>query len=41
VDVRGARLIDHHPLEYELEKSDKSPGINYKNLGKVTLYSTD
>jgi hypothetical protein len=39
--VREARLIDHHPLEYEMEKFDKLPGIYYENMGKVTLYSTD
>jgi hypothetical protein len=39
--VRRARLIDNHPMEYELEKFDRSPNIYYENLGKATLYSTD
>ena len=39
--IRVARLIDHHALEYELERFDKSPCIYYHNLGKTVLYSTD
>ena len=39
--IMGARQIDSHPLEYELEKFDRSPGIYYESLGRALLYSTE
>jgi hypothetical protein len=33
-------LVGHPLSEYRLDRFDKSPRVNYKNLGKAALYST-